>query len=75
MTGVANRSLFRERLDRALAQRDRAQPLVLLFIDVDGFKAVNDNYGHAEGDIVLRNVAARLEDCVRARGHGRAARR
>lgn len=66
LTGVANRSLFRERLDRALALRDRTRPLILLFIDVDGFKAVNDNYGHAEGDSVLRNVAARLEHCVRA---------
>ncbi|MFI6099739.1 diguanylate cyclase domain-containing protein [Lentzea sp. NPDC051213] len=66
LTGVANRSLFRDRLDRALAVQDRARPLVLLFIDVDGFKAVNDNHGHAEGDIVLRNVAARLVGCVRA---------
>ncbi|WP_313888204.1 GGDEF domain-containing protein [Lentzea alba] len=66
LTSVANRSLFRERLERALAVRDRTQPLILLFIDVDGFKAVNDNYGHAEGDIVLRNVAARLENSVRS---------
>ncbi|SDG45172.1 diguanylate cyclase (GGDEF) domain-containing protein [Lentzea fradiae] len=66
LTGVANRSLFRERLERALAVRDRTRPLVLLFIDVDGFKAVNDNNGHAEGDIVLRNVAARLKNSVRA---------
>ncbi|MGW6931529.1 diguanylate cyclase domain-containing protein [Lentzea sp. NPDC054927] len=66
LTSVANRSLFRERLERALEDRDRAQPLILLFIDVDGFKAVNDNHGHAEGDIVLRNVAARLENSVRA---------
>jgi diguanylate cyclase (GGDEF)-like protein len=65
LTGVANRSLFRERLERALAVRDRARPLILLFVDVDGFKAVNDNYGHAEGDFVLRNVAARLENNVR----------
>lgn len=65
LTGVANRSLFRDRLDRALAVRDRARPLLLLFIDVDGFKAVNDGFGHAEGDIVLRNVAARLENSVR----------
>ncbi|MGZ3143599.1 diguanylate cyclase domain-containing protein [Lentzea chajnantorensis] len=65
LTGVANRSLFRERLERALAVRDRSTPLILLFIDVDGFKSVNDNYGHAEGDVVLRNVAARLEHSVR----------
>ncbi|GAB2842419.1 hypothetical protein GCM10027200_48300 [Lentzea nigeriaca] len=65
LTGVANRSLFRDRLESALAVRDRARPLILLFIDVDGFKAVNDNHGHAEGDIVLRNVAARLQNSVR----------
>ncbi|WP_329790049.1 GGDEF domain-containing protein [Lentzea sp. DG1S-22] len=65
LTGVANRSLFRERLERALAVRDREKPLILLFIDVDGFKAVNDNNGHAEGDVVLRNVAARLQNNVR----------
>jgi len=65
LTGVANRSLFRERLERALADRERTRPLILLFIDVDGFKAVNDNHGHAEGDVVLRNVAARLVHSVR----------
>ncbi|WP_237047577.1 GGDEF domain-containing protein [Lentzea guizhouensis] len=65
LTGVANRSLFRERLDRALAVHDRETPLILLFIDVDGFKGINDTHGHAEGDIVLRNVAARLEHSVR----------
>ncbi|SER43004.1 diguanylate cyclase (GGDEF) domain-containing protein [Lentzea xinjiangensis] len=65
LTGVANRSLFQDRLERALAVRDRTRPLVLLFIDVDGFKAINDNNGHAEGDMVLRNVAARLKNNVR----------
>ncbi|MEU4804841.1 GGDEF domain-containing protein [Actinosynnema sp. NPDC023587] len=63
LTGVANRVLFRERLDAALAN---PEPLVVLFIDVDGFKDVNDNYGHAEGDAVLRIVAQRLQHCVRA---------
>ncbi|CAL9560971.1 hypothetical protein SUDANB95_04593 [Actinosynnema sp. ALI-1.44] len=62
LTGVANRVLFRERLNAAL---DRPDPLVVLFIDVDGFKDVNDNYGHAEGDEVLRIVAERLQHCVR----------
>ncbi|MFD7658251.1 diguanylate cyclase domain-containing protein [Actinosynnema sp. NPDC059797] len=63
LTGVANRALFRERLDAALAG---PAPVVVLFIDVDGFKDVNDNYGHAEGDAVLRIVASRLQHCVRA---------
>ncbi|GAA1336708.1 GGDEF domain-containing protein [Saccharothrix algeriensis] len=62
LTGVANRVLFRERLDTALAG---PEPLVVLFIDVDGFKDVNDNHGHAEGDAVLRIVAERLQHCVR----------
>ncbi|MBW4717048.1 GGDEF domain-containing protein [Saccharothrix obliqua] len=62
LTGVANRVLFRERLTGAL---DGGDPLVVLFIDVDGFKDVNDNYGHAEGDEVLRIVAQRLQHCVR----------
>jgi diguanylate cyclase (GGDEF)-like protein len=62
LTGIANRSLFRERLTSALG-RDSA--LVLAFIDVDGFKHVNDNFGHAEGDAVLRIVATRLQHCVR----------
>ncbi|GAA3458489.1 GGDEF domain-containing protein [Saccharothrix longispora] len=63
LTGVANRALFRERLDAALAG---TSPVVVLFIDVDGFKDVNDNFGHAEGDAVLRVVAARLQACVRS---------
>ncbi|MFT7838671.1 GGDEF domain-containing protein [Saccharothrix sp. BKS2] len=63
LTGVANRALFRERLTAALAG---PSPVVVLFIDVDGFKDVNDNHGHAEGDAVLRIVASRLQRCVRA---------
>ncbi|HEX6347146.1 GGDEF domain-containing protein [Umezawaea sp.] len=62
LTGVANRELFRERLTAALR---RGEPVVLAFIDVDGFKHVNDNFGHAEGDAVLRIVATRLQHCVR----------
>ncbi|MBP2335174.1 diguanylate cyclase (GGDEF)-like protein [Saccharothrix coeruleofusca] len=62
LTGVANRALFRERLTAALAG---PEPVVVLFIDVDGFKDVNDNFGHAEGDEVLRIVAQRLQRCVR----------
>lgn len=62
LTGVANRELFRERLTAALR---RDEPVVLAFIDVDGFKHVNDSFGHAEGDAVLRIVASRLQRCVR----------
>ncbi|KAA2261913.1 GGDEF domain-containing protein [Solihabitans fulvus] len=67
LTGVANRSLFQERLAAAVAGRHgTCRPLALLFVDVDGFKAVNDGFGHATGDAVLRTIAARLKGCVRA---------
>ncbi|CAN5560706.1 sensor domain-containing diguanylate cyclase [soil metagenome] len=67
LTGLPNRTLFAEALTRAFARRDRSisQPS-LLFIDLDGFKRVNDVHGHAAGDEVLRTVSERLLDCVRA---------
>lgn len=66
LTGLANRTLFALRLeavlDRARAQREGA---ALLFVDLDGFKAVNDTYGHAAGDGLLRAAAERLRASVR----------
>jgi diguanylate cyclase (GGDEF)-like protein len=59
LTGLANRALFRERL-----VRDRRRPLAVLFIDLDDFKLVNDSFGHAIGDRVLRAIAERLQACV-----------
>lgn len=66
LTGLANRTLFLTRLSDAVAVHDRHQrPLVLLFVDIDGFKNVNDNFGHGAGDAVLRTVAERLLTTVR----------
>jgi diguanylate cyclase (GGDEF)-like protein len=66
LTGLANRALFRDRLNHALAlhRRDRGG-LAVLFLDLDDFKAVNDRYGHATGDRLLRDVANRLSAAVR----------
>ena len=65
-TGLANRALFNDRLDHALAQAERhAWSLAVMFIDLDKFKSINDTYGHDIGDKVLQIVAARLQICVR----------
>jgi diguanylate cyclase (GGDEF)-like protein/PAS domain S-box-containing protein len=66
LTGLLNRRLLEDRLAQALslARRNDAMVAVML-IDLDGFKAVNDQYGHLTGDYVLRTVAKRLKDCVR----------
>ena len=66
LTGVANRILLEERLRAALARDARAGGTTgLLFLDLDGFKAVNDRHGHGIGDVVLRAVAERLVAAVR----------
>ncbi len=65
LTGLPNRQLFDDRVRTALAQRGNGRPVVC-FVDLDGFKNVNDLHGHATGDAVLVAVAATLLEAVRA---------
>jgi diguanylate cyclase (GGDEF)-like protein/PAS domain S-box-containing protein len=66
LTDLPNRLLLIDRLSQAitLANRNR-QKIAVLFLDLDGFKQINDSFGHATGDKLLRSVAARLSACVR----------
>jgi diguanylate cyclase (GGDEF)-like protein len=66
LTGLPNRRLLLDRLAQALAAAERQQTrLALLYLDLDGFKLVNDTLGHSAGDLLLRKVADRLRDRVR----------
>lgn len=66
LTGLPNRQLFLDRLTHALNQAKRYnRKLALLNLDLNGFKLINDNYGHDMGDLLLQAVAKRLTDCIR----------
>jgi diguanylate cyclase (GGDEF)-like protein/PAS domain S-box-containing protein len=67
LTGLPNRTLLMDRLTQALLQSERnGRPVTAIFIDLDNFKVVNDSLGHSAGDALLRVVAERMVDCVRA---------
>ena len=66
MTGLANRSLLRDRLQQAIAAAQRNKHKAALFIDLDFFKHINDTLGHSAGDAMLIEIAARLRQRVRA---------
>lgn len=66
LTGLPNRTLLLDRLNQAISSSSRAsRKISLLFIDLDGFKPVNDTYGHNTGDRLLKEVAGRLISCLR----------
>lgn len=67
LTGLANRRIFVDRLTHGMERATRTgHPLALIFIDLDGFKAINDRCGHLAGDHLLQQIAARLTNCARA---------
>jgi diguanylate cyclase (GGDEF)-like protein/PAS domain S-box-containing protein len=66
LTGLPNRSLFIDRLRQELAKAQRQrQMMAIMFIDLDRFKVINDNLGHAAGDLLLQAVAKRLKESIR----------
>lgn len=66
LTGLPNRLLVQDRLQQAIVNADRAKSkIALLFLDLDNFKTINDSLGHIIGDILIKQVATRLTECVR----------
>jgi diguanylate cyclase (GGDEF)-like protein len=66
LTGLMNRRAFDEIIARDMCGHGRGEPLVLLLIDIDSFKAINDDYGHQAGDEVIRQVGRVLQANSRA---------
>lgn len=67
LTGLANRALMDDRIAQAIERARRNLSMVaVLLVDLDRFKPINDSYGHAVGDEVLKSIAVRLKDCVRS---------
>jgi diguanylate cyclase (GGDEF)-like protein/PAS domain S-box-containing protein len=67
LTGLANRTMFRDRLGQAMARaKRRGKPMALMFLDLDRFKRVNDELGHEAGDRLLEHVGRTLVECLRA---------
>jgi len=65
LTGLPNRAWINDQVGFMLAQSDDLAYTTLLFIDLNGFKAVNDSMGHAAGDVLLQQVSERLQSCMR----------
>jgi diguanylate cyclase (GGDEF)-like protein len=65
LTGLPNRTLFAERIDRALSNLSNENRTPVLFLDLDRFKTINDTLGHGAGDLLLTKMAERLRGCLR----------